>query len=208
MAYKKSNYSKNYKKVNKQPNINNIRFLFNVTKPHSLRGVSIKNIEPSKTYSSMRRACNKRAGSNCEICGSLFKLNDKLKKNIHFVETFSYDTTTKLATFNDLLGVCEYCFYILNPYIMDKCVEEHTLSVKDLRAILRLRDNLLSLWGEKSDVIDINTIYALSYKGYKYINDYYPQILKRAITKGVRVLHCPFLPERLNVELYYRNSFD
>lgn len=208
MSYKRSNYSKNYRKVNKQPNINNIRYLFNVSKPLSLRGVSIKNIESRKTYSSMRRVCNKRAGSNCEICGTLFKLDSNFKKNIHFVETFNYDTSTRIATFNDLLGVCEYCFYILNPYILDKSIEEHTISVNDIRSIKRLKSNLLSLWGEKFEEIDINNVYALSYKGYKYVNDYYPQILERALTKGVRVLHCPFLPERLNVELYYRNPFD
>ena len=206
MSYKKSIYSKNYQPTDKQPNIENIRYFSYQTKPLSLYGVAIKNIEDSKVYSKMRRDCNKRAKHNCEICGNLFGRDKEYKKQIRIVEAYSYNKETKLAKFDKLLGVCYDCFLALNPYIMDKSVEEHTINSKHATSIVYKRTTLMNLGGYSYEVINPVTIYALEYKGYKYINDYLPSILDRAMSRGVRILPCPFIIPRLQIDYYYHKE--
>ena len=80
--YRRSNYSKNTRSVDKQPNIENIKYFAITEQPLSLVGVSVKNIVSEQEYIKMRRACNRRAGANCEICGKLFPRGTDFKKQI------------------------------------------------------------------------------------------------------------------------------
>ena len=206
MSFKKSIYSKNYRPTSKQPNIDNIRYLSYQTKPLSLYGVTIKNIESKEVYTKMRRQCNRRANNNCEICGNLFGRDSDYKKQIRIVEAYTYNSETKLAKFQQLLGVCYDCFLALNPYIMDKSVEEHTITPKHATSIVYKRNTLMNLGGYSYEVINPITIYALEYKGYKYINDYFPSVLDRALSRGVRILPCPFIIPRLHIDSYYHKE--
>ena len=201
--YRRSNYSKNNRSVDKQPNIENVKYFAITEQPFSLVGVSVKNIVSDTEYIKMRRACNKRAGANCEICGKLFPRGKDFKKKIYVSETYNYDLDSKVVTFNDMLGLCWGCFVGLNPYIMDKKIEEQQMNSKQASSIISKRNNLMQLGGYSYTKLNRNAIFALEYKGYKYINDFFPQILDKAISRGVRILRSPMIPQRMQSELYY-----
>lgn len=201
--YRRSNYSKNIRSVDKKPNIENIKYFSITEQPLSLVGVSVKNIVSEEEYTKMRRACNRRAGSNCEICGKLFKWGTDFKKKIYVSETYNYNLDSKVVTFNDMLGLCWDCFVGLNPYIIDRKIEEQQMNSKQASSIISKRNNLMQLGGYAYTKLNRNAIFAFEYKGYKYINDFFPQILDKAISRGVRILRSPMIPQRMQSELYY-----
>lgn len=86
---------------------------------------------------------------------------------------------------------------------MDKKIEEQQMNSKQASSIISKRNNLMQLGGYAYTKLNRNAIFAFEYKGYKYINDFFPQILDKAISKGVRILRSPMIPQRMQAELYY-----
>ena len=77
------------------------------------------------------------------------------------------------------------------------------MNSKQASSIISKRNNLMQLGGYTYTKLNRNTIFAFEYKGYKYINDFFPQLLDKAISKGVRILRSPMIPQRMQSELYY-----
>lgn len=187
----------------KEPNIKNIQYLSIVDKPFTLVGVTIKNIVSVYEYEQMKLSCKLRANGNCEICGKLVPKGEDLRDNIVCYEAFKYDFNTKVVKFMGLLGVCWHCYLMLNPYLQSKEVDSHYLNARKLSAIVKKRRQLLEFVGFKSIELNRGDVFVLEYRGYKYINDFYPQILERALSRGVRVLRCPFVEQCMASDYYW-----
>ena len=205
MSNKRYNYqSRKPLPHDKEPNIANLKYMTITDKPYTLIGVGIRDLVSTSEYSRMSRECKKRAKGNCEMCGKLVPRGDDFRRHIVCYEAFDYNIEAKTATFHGLLVVCWGCYLRLNPYLISKEIEEHKLNGRDAKSILRKRKTLLHSAGLVSYPLDSKTVFVLEFRGFKYMNDFYPQILDRALSKGVRILRCPFVAPRLPLDYYYR----
>lgn len=196
-----------YRPKDEKAHFENAKYLVCTDKPFSLLGVSIKNIVSSYDYSKMKRECKKKANSHCQLCGryiarSLHK-DAPLDTRIYCHESFTIMPKEQLFRFDGLLAVCWECYLNLNPYLINKLLDEMKINQKEASRIRRWGVSLLNSFGLVPVPLEKITVFALEYRGFKYINDFYPQILDRAISRGVRVLRYQGVEKRLPSDCYY-----
>lgn len=180
---------KDFKRVNRKPNWEVVKVLANHGKPLTLLGVSPKTILSDAEWSLMVKSAYRRADKHCEACGSF-------SEDLRLYDNYKVDYKRQEYKFDDLCVLCPDCWFYIHPFLVTNLVERDR--------IISRGDALLMPTGfQKVVEFDVRTVYFLSYKGYRYINDYFPSVAQRALQRGLRVIHYEKVERCLAFDNYY-----
>lgn len=195
-------YRKTYR-GNKSLNRNLIPYLSCNYLPLTLIGVSLRTILPSNDYSKLVRKTKNRVRNNCEFCGRYVERS--LDDYIHIQELLKFDFNSLVVRYNGLVGLCRDCYYMFNFYSLKKDLENLVINRKYFSRIVSSRLRLLRSHGFEPTILPKRKVWVYEYGGFRYINDFIPEILERAISSGVRVLPMRKGYYPIGIEYYYHN---
>lgn len=169
---------------------------------NTVRGLSLKKID--KDYLGYCNKAKSRANNRCEICNRYVFHTELTGDWFRYFSHFKIDFNLRKYVLDDVYAICYECHLYLNPSLAKLDLEQLKINEKQLRIIESKRNNWLNSNGYNRVILyDLNKVYFIEHKGNKFINDIAPQVVDYALSKGVKVVHLPWVSRQYPMDYYW-----
>ncbi|HEO7770462.1 TPA: hypothetical protein VBM32_002222 [Streptococcus agalactiae] len=193
--------------VELKPNLDNIPLLARPMLHYTMFGVAPREIMGKAAFNTIKDKVREDCDCHCEICGRVVLHNSQDKDWLYCHEVYQVDKEKKLYTLERYVGICQQCYHYIHTGRLITLSERGKVNRDYFSRVIKKGNNLLKMVDLKKERnTDIDKVYALSYEGQIYINDYYSAVAEYARTKNVNVIHFGGVPKCLPNDEYYHSS--
>ena len=194
------------KPIDKPSNVENVIELARPILHCTMFGVAPREIMGEKAFKEIKREAQKKADHHCEICGRFVSHTKDTGDWLYTHECFEVNHEKHEYTFKRFICICHECHLFIHQGFLNVMLEDKKVNQQYVDKVLKHGEQLLQLAGYKKQLnLDVEQIYYLSYKGQRYINDYFPDIAKKAYLRGLNIIHWKEIPKILPEDWYYHS---